>query len=73
VGQGRPFYKDVEMLVITRKKDEEFLIGKDVVVKVTYLDSGRVKLGITAPKEVRVVRKELDDRDREAQCEPANK
>lgn len=47
------------MLVLSRKKEEEIVIGKNIVIKVVQIRGGRVKLGIEAPKNVRVVRGEL--------------
>lgn len=48
------------MLVLTRKKMETIRIGEDIVVTVVQTGSGRVKLGIEAPANVRVLRGELD-------------
>ncbi|MDW7667997.1 MAG: carbon storage regulator CsrA [Bacillota bacterium] len=47
------------MLVITRKKDESFLIGDDIEIKIIETEDGRVKIGIEAPKDKRIVRKEI--------------
>lgn len=47
------------MLVITRKKGESLMIGDDIEVTIVKLDDGSVKLGINAPKEVTILRKEL--------------
>jgi carbon storage regulator len=47
------------MLVITRKKGESILIGKDVEIIVIKLDDGSVKLAIEAPKNIVILRKEL--------------
>lgn len=47
------------MLVITRKTNEEIRIGDEIVLKVISNSNGRVKLGIEAPKHVRVVRSEI--------------
>lgn len=48
------------MLVLTRKLGEEILIGDDIVLKVTALQGGRVRLGIEAPKHHRIVRPEAE-------------
>lgn len=50
------------MLVLTRKLHETIIIDGRIVVTVTYLKGGKVKLGITAPKEVSVQRSEVADR-----------
>ena len=47
------------MLVLTRKKSESISIGKDVVITITQIGSGKVKLGIVAPAHVRIRRSEL--------------
>ena len=47
------------MLVLTRKKNEMIRIGNDIVVKVISTGRGKVKLGIEAPVDVRVLRAEL--------------
>lgn len=50
------------MLVLARKKNEEIIIGSGpdaIVLKVLELTRDRVRLGITAPATVNVLRKEL--------------
>jgi carbon storage regulator len=47
------------MLVLTRKSGEAIQIGDDVTVEVLEMRGGRVRLGITAPGDVRVHRREL--------------
>lgn len=47
------------MLVITRKKDESILIGDDIEITVVKIDDGSVKLAISAPKNITILRKEL--------------
>ena len=47
------------MLVLTRKQNEKIKIGDDIVVSVLKIKGNTVRLGIEAPKEVRVVRGEL--------------
>ena len=51
------------MLVLTRCKDETIRIGHDIEIRVIRLSRGCVKIGITAPQHVNVVRGELLDRD----------
>ena len=49
------------MLVLSRKKDEEFLFPQlGISVKVVDTGSKTVRIGIDAPREIRVVRSELD-------------
>ncbi|WP_397570459.1 carbon storage regulator [Schlesneria sp. T3-172] len=47
------------MLVLTRKKSESISIGNDVVITITQIGSGKVKLGIVAPDHIRIRRSEL--------------
>lgn len=47
------------MLVITRKDGETLLIGDNIKVTVVKSKSGTVRIGIEAPKEVKVLREEL--------------
>ena len=47
------------MLVLTRKKNEVIQIGSQIVVKVISTGRGKVKLGIEAPADIRVLRAEL--------------
>lgn len=49
------------MLVLTRRVGEEICIGDDIVLKVTGLQSGRVKLGVSAPRSCRITRGEFED------------
>lgn len=49
------------MLVLSRKPGEALLIGDDVEVVILGIEGDRVKLGIQAPKQIDVVRKELLD------------
>lgn len=48
------------MLVLTRKKGEQVVIDGGIVVTVLRVgDDGRVRLGFTAPREVRIFREEV--------------
>ena len=47
------------MLVITRKKGESLLIGDDIEITISKIDDGSVKIAIEAPREIRILRKEL--------------
>ena len=47
------------MLVITRKKDESLLIGDDIEIKIVKVEDGSVKIGIEAPKDKVILRKEV--------------
>ncbi|WP_341279875.1 carbon storage regulator CsrA [Paenibacillus sp. FSL H8-0537] len=47
------------MLVLSRKKGESILIGEHIELTVLEVVGDTVKLGIKAPKEVELLRKEL--------------
>lgn len=47
------------MLVISRRNEECILIGDDIEVVVLQIDTATVKLGINAPKHIKVLRSEL--------------
>jgi carbon storage regulator len=47
------------MLVIRRRAGESFLIGDDVEIEILEVGADHVKLGIAAPKEVSILRKEV--------------
>lgn len=47
------------MLIITRKKGESLMIGDDIEIVVSKIDDGSVKIGIKAPKDVTILRKEI--------------
>jgi len=48
------------MLVVRRRQGESLVIGEDVEVVILEAGPNRVKLGIMAPREVLVFRKELE-------------
>lgn len=52
------------MLVITRKVNEGIHIGENINVTVIESSKDRVKIGIEAPSDVRIIRKELFDSER---------
>ena len=54
------------MLVLSRRVGETINIGNDIKITVTAINGGQVRIGISAPKEVKVLREELVGRDREA-------
>lgn len=47
------------MLVLTRKRGQSILVGDDVEITVLEIDRDHVKLGINAPKSIKVYRREL--------------
>ncbi len=49
------------MLVLSRKAGEVLSIGPDITIEVVAVEGDRVRLGINAPKDTRIFRKELLD------------
>ena len=47
------------MLILQRKAGESLVIGEDIIVHVVSVDGTRVRLAITAPEDVPVLRSEL--------------
>jgi carbon storage regulator len=47
------------MLVLSRQKDESIMIGDDVEVTIVDVRGDKVRLGITAPKNIPVHRREV--------------
>jgi carbon storage regulator len=47
------------LLVLARKKNESILIGDDIEIIITEISDDKVKIGIKAPKAMKVFRKEL--------------
>ena len=47
------------MLVLSRKADEEIVIGEAVRVRVLEIGRGRVRVGVSAPRETEIRRAEL--------------
>ncbi len=47
------------MLILTRKVDQGIMISGNIIVRVLGVERDRVKIGISAPAEVTVLRQEL--------------
>ncbi len=47
------------MLVLARKKDESIMIGQDIEIIITDISEDKVKIGIEAPRHMKIFRKEL--------------
>jgi carbon storage regulator CsrA len=58
------------MLVLARQKDQSIVIGDDVVITIVDIRGDKVRLGINAPREVSVHRKEIYDLVREKANQP---
>ncbi len=61
------------MLVLSRQRDESIMIGDDVEVIIVDVRGDKVRLGITAPKNIPVHRREIYDaiqREKDGQEKP---
>jgi carbon storage regulator len=47
------------MLIITRRPGEKIMLGDDVVIEVIEVSGSSVRIGIDAPRSVRVFREEI--------------
>ena len=52
------------MLVLSRKESEKIMLGDSVVLTIVRVSGDRVRLGIEAPSDMLILRKELDPSDR---------
>jgi carbon storage regulator len=55
------------MLILTRRVGETVMIGANVTVEIVGVKGSHVRIGINAPKDVSVHRKEIYERIRHAQ------
>lgn len=49
------------MLVLSRKKNESIVINEDIVVTIVEIRGDKVRLGIEAPRDIPVHRREVLD------------
>ncbi|WP_062199945.1 carbon storage regulator CsrA [Massilibacterium senegalense] len=60
------------MLVLSRKKGESIQIGPDITLTIVQIDGEQVKIGINAPKQVEIYRKEIFEEIQKANTEALN-
>ena len=67
------------MLVLSRQKDESIMIGDDVEITIVDVRGDKVRLGINAPRNIAVHRKEIyiaiqkEKEENKQQAHPAGK
>lgn len=61
------------MLALSRKKGEALIINNNIEVTVLEIKGEQIKIGISAPKEIPVYRKEVYIQIQEANAQAANK
>jgi carbon storage regulator len=49
----------MDMLVLTRRPRQVVMVGPDIQIMVLDIAGSRVRLGITAPREIKVLRQEI--------------
>ena len=47
------------MLILTRKTGQGFTVGDDIEITITEVSGDKVRVGINAPREVKILRSEL--------------
>jgi len=60
------------MLVLTRKQNESIVINDNIEIEVIGIENGKVKLGIKAPKNIEIHRKEVFEAIQNENKEAAN-
>lgn len=56
------------MLVLSRKEGEQLLVGDNIVLTINRISGNRVAIGIDAPRDVQIVRGELERREVAVGC-----
>ena len=59
------------MLVLSRKKDETIIINGNIAITVVEIRGDKVRIGITAPREISVHRQEVHEAIQKANAEKA--
>lgn len=60
------------MLVLSRKINQSIMVGDDVEIMIVDIKQDQVKIGIIAPKQVKVYRKEIFEEIKAANIEAQN-
>lgn len=49
----------IDMLVLNRKMGESIILGENIEIRILDIQDGKIKIGIEAPREVSILRKEV--------------
>jgi carbon storage regulator len=60
------------VLVLSRREDESIIISDNIEIKVVGVKQDQVKIGIIAPKDVKIFRKEIYDEIQKANIAAAS-
>ena len=60
------------MLVLTRRAGESLMIGDEIEISVIEVQGDKAKIGIIAPRQIRILRKELIDEVRSTNAQAAD-
>ena len=60
------------MLVLSRRKYEKIIINGNIEIEIVGRKGKNFKIGITAPKEVSIIREELQNKDNIERSKDAN-
>jgi carbon storage regulator len=60
------------MLILARKEDQSIMIGDDIEITIVNIKGDHVKVGIKAPTNVKVYRKEIFEEIKKANIEATN-
>ncbi len=51
------------MLVLSRKESEKIMLGEDITLTVVRVSGDRVRIGIEAPRDMVILRRELEEHE----------
>lgn len=60
------------MLILTRKKDESIIIDGKIEIKIIEIEDGKIRIGIEAPRDIDIMRKELYEKIQEENLAAVN-
>ena len=49
------------MLILSRKVEDAILIGENIEIRITKVEGDTVKIGIDAPRNIKILRKEVKE------------